>query len=86
MIQWTASDDVGVTTIDVAVSADGGTSYTAVAGCTGLAGTAQSCTWADSRARRRRGADPRDRPRRRRAERLGDVDRQLHRDFSGRRR
>ena len=45
-IQWTATDDVGVTAIDVAVSADGGTSFAAVAGCTGLPGTAQSCTWA----------------------------------------
>jgi hypothetical protein len=45
-IRWTATDDVGVTAIDVAVSADGGTSFAAVTGCTGLAGTAQSCTWA----------------------------------------
>jgi len=36
---------VGVTSIDVAFSSDGGTTYAAVAGCTGLAGTAQSCTW-----------------------------------------
>ena len=46
VIRWTASDDVGVASIDVAFSSDGGTSYAAVAGCTGLAGTAQSCTWA----------------------------------------
>jgi hypothetical protein len=45
-IAWTATDDVGVTAIDVAVSSNGGTSFTAVAGCTGLAGTAQTCTWA----------------------------------------
>ena len=44
-IQWTATDDVGVTAVDVAVSADGGTSFAAVAGCTGLPGTAQSCVW-----------------------------------------
>ncbi len=44
-IQWTAADDVGVTAVDVAVSADGGTSFAAVAGCTGLPGTAQSCVW-----------------------------------------
>jgi hypothetical protein len=45
-IRWTATDDVGVTAIDVAVSTNGGTTFTAVAGCTGLPGTAQSCTWA----------------------------------------
>ena len=44
-IRWTATDDVGVTAVDVAVSADGGTTFTAVAGCTGLPGSAQSCTW-----------------------------------------
>ena len=37
-IRWTATDDVGVTAIDVAVSVDGGTSFAAVAGCTGLPG------------------------------------------------
>jgi hypothetical protein len=46
VIRWTATDNVGVTSIDVAFSADGGASFAAVAGCTGLAGTAQSCTWA----------------------------------------
>ncbi len=44
-IRWTATDDVGVTAVDVAVSADGGTTFAAVAGCTGLPGSAQSCTW-----------------------------------------
>jgi hypothetical protein len=45
VVQWTAVDDVGVTSIDVTFSSDGGAGFTAVAGCTGLAGTAQSCTW-----------------------------------------
>jgi hypothetical protein len=44
-IRWTASDDVGVTAIDVAASADGGTTFNPVAGCTGLPGTAVSCLW-----------------------------------------
>ena len=46
VIRWTATDDVGVTAIDVTFSANGGTSFSAVAGCSGLAGTSQSCTWA----------------------------------------
>jgi hypothetical protein len=46
LIRWTATDNVGVTSIDVAFSSDGGTTYAAVAGCSGLSGTAQSCTWA----------------------------------------
>ena len=46
LIRWTATDNVGVTSIDVTFSSDGGTTYAAVAGCTGLAGTAQSCAWA----------------------------------------
>ena len=46
VIRWTATDNVGVTSIDVAFSSDGGTTYAAVAGCSGLSGTAQSCTWA----------------------------------------
>ena len=46
VIRWTATDNVGVTTIDVAFSGDGGATFSAIAGCSGLSGTAQSCTWA----------------------------------------
>ena len=41
-IQWTAA---GATAFDVAVSADGGATYSAIPGCTGLAGSARSCLW-----------------------------------------
>ena len=34
-----------MTSIDVAFSSNGGTSFSPVAGCTGLAGSATSCTW-----------------------------------------
>ena len=77
-IQWTATDDVGVTAVDVAVSADGGTSFAAVAGCTGLSGHGAELCLVDSRPRHDAGENPRDRPRRGRADRLGDVRRQLH--------
>ncbi len=46
VIQWTASDDIGVVSVDVAASSDGGSTYNPIAGCTGLAGTATSCAWA----------------------------------------
>jgi Zn-dependent metalloprotease len=42
-IQWTGS---GAAKFDVSSSTDGGATYVAVPGCTGLAGTARSCTWA----------------------------------------
>jgi len=45
VVQWTAADDVGVTSIDLAASVDGGATFAPIPGCTGLAGTAQSCTW-----------------------------------------
>ena len=45
LIQWTASDNVGVASIDVSFSSNGGGSYSPVTGCTGLPGTAQSCSW-----------------------------------------
>jgi hypothetical protein len=41
-IQWTAS---GASRFDVSSSTDGGVTYVAVPGCTGLAGTARSCAW-----------------------------------------
>jgi hypothetical protein len=42
VIQWTATH---TDTIDVELSRDAGLTWTAVAGCTGLAGSATSCTW-----------------------------------------
>jgi hypothetical protein len=45
-IRWNAADEVAIATIDVFVSTNGGTVYTAVAGCSGLPGTARECTWA----------------------------------------
>ena len=44
-VQWTAFDDILLTGFDVSVSLDGGLSYAALPGCTGLAGTARSCAW-----------------------------------------
>ena len=46
-IEWTLSDpSASVRSIDVASSSNGGTSYTAIAGCTALAPSARSCAWA----------------------------------------
>jgi hypothetical protein len=42
VITWTAT---GATSFDVAASIDGGTAYTPLAGCSGLAAGARSCTW-----------------------------------------
>jgi hypothetical protein len=44
-IQWSASGDGGLSSFDVAVSRNNGTSYTAIPGCTGLAGSLRSCSW-----------------------------------------
>ena len=41
-LRWTAA---GATTIDVALSRNGGTTYTAIAACSGLPGTATTCVW-----------------------------------------
>ncbi len=41
-IAWSAA---GATSFDVAASADGGATYSNIAGCTGLAGSARSCVW-----------------------------------------
>ncbi len=45
VIRWAASDDVGIVAIDVAFSADGGSSFTPITECTGLPSTASQCTW-----------------------------------------
>jgi hypothetical protein len=42
VIRWSAS---GAAAIDVALSRNSGGSYTALAGCTGLSGSATSCNW-----------------------------------------
>jgi hypothetical protein len=44
-IQWTAS---GASSIDVALSRDGGTTFTPITGCVGLPGTTTSCSWTPS--------------------------------------
>ena len=44
-ISWTASDPDGLSRIDVGVSTDGGATYSAVAGCTNLAASRQTCMW-----------------------------------------
>ncbi len=46
VVQWTATDDVGVMSVDVEFSSNGGATYGPIAGCTGLSGAASSCTWA----------------------------------------
>ena len=60
VIRWTATDNVGVTSIDVAFSGDGGATFSAVAGCSGLAGAAQSCTLGSPGSGHDPGTDPRD--------------------------
>jgi hypothetical protein len=47
-IAWTSSDNISVSRHDVSVSLDGGVSYVAVPGCSGLAGNVKSCTWSAS--------------------------------------
>jgi hypothetical protein len=46
-VRWNAT---GATSFDVALSRNGGTSFTNVAGCTGLPGSATSCIWTPSGA------------------------------------
>ena len=41
-IRWTVS---GASSVDVELSRNGGTTYVAIPGCTGLAGSATSCIW-----------------------------------------
>ena len=41
-ISWTAT---GATTVDVALSRDGGASYSSIPGCSGLSGIATTCAW-----------------------------------------
>jgi hypothetical protein len=47
-ISWTASDNVALAGFDLSASFDGGATFAAIAGCTSLAATARSCTWAPS--------------------------------------
>jgi hypothetical protein len=44
-IEWSASDDVAVTSIDVEFSTNGGGAWSPIAACTDLAGDATSCSW-----------------------------------------
>ncbi|MEK7755423.1 MAG: SBBP repeat-containing protein, partial [Acidobacteriota bacterium] len=45
-IEWTASDNVGLSFFDVFYSINGGVNFTPVPGCSGVSGAARSCTWA----------------------------------------
>jgi len=49
-ISWTASDPDGLSRVDVAVSIDGGATYSPVSGCTNLSASRQSCTWTPATA------------------------------------
>ena len=44
LVEWTVTESAGVT-IDVELSADGGSSYAPLEGCTGLAGSLSACAW-----------------------------------------
>jgi PKD repeat protein len=44
-VTWTASDNGALASFDVAFSSDGGATFAAVSGCTGLAGGVRSCVW-----------------------------------------
>jgi hypothetical protein len=44
-VRWTASDDTRLTGFDVLASTNGGATFVAVPGCTGLPDSARSCTW-----------------------------------------
>jgi len=45
VIEWTAGDNVGLASFNVEFSSDGGLTYSAVPGCTGVAGALRSCVW-----------------------------------------
>jgi subtilisin family serine protease len=45
VIEWAVEDPDGISSQDVYASVDNGTTYTAIADCTGLAGHVRACTW-----------------------------------------
>jgi hypothetical protein len=45
VISWTASDSGGIASFDVLFSVNGGASFDPVPGCSGLDGSARTCTW-----------------------------------------
>jgi uncharacterized repeat protein (TIGR01451 family) len=47
-IEWTAADNIGLSGFDVAVSTNGGATFAAISGCTGLPGSARGCAWSPS--------------------------------------
>jgi hypothetical protein len=49
-VRWTAGDFVPLAGFDLAVSWNGGATYTPIAGCTGLPATATECTWTPGQA------------------------------------
>jgi hypothetical protein len=44
-VSWTAGDNAALAGFDLAVSSDGGASWSAIAGCTGLPAEARTCVW-----------------------------------------
>ena len=71
-IRWLATAAVS---IDVALSTDGGNSYSAIPGCSGLPGTTTSCNWTPTGPETDHCPDPCDRAQRR----LGNSNRPLQR-------
>ena len=45
-VGWTASDNAGLASFALSASFDGGATYSAIAGCTNVAGNARQCNWA----------------------------------------
>jgi len=45
LIEWTAEDPDGLPSQDVYASVDNGATYTAISGCSGLAGHVRACNW-----------------------------------------
>jgi 5-hydroxyisourate hydrolase-like protein (transthyretin family) len=45
VIEWTASDNVGLGSFDVFVSSDGGVTFSTIAECAALAAAARQCVW-----------------------------------------
>jgi hypothetical protein len=44
VVQWTASHTTAIESFDILISLDGGTTYSPILGCTGVSGSARSCS------------------------------------------
>lgn len=44
-LEWTASDNTGLASFNAELSTDGGLTYSAVPGCTGIGGGLRACVW-----------------------------------------